>query len=334
MITLGVESSCDELAMAILESGQVLARVVTSQITDHQPFQGVVPEIASRLHIEQLIPTFKKLFSQTSLTVQDLDLVACTNRPGLVGSLLVGLCFSKSLAWGLGCPFIAVDHIKAHWYVNHLVHSTLQFPYLAVVVSGGHTLLYHVVDLENIHLIGRTIDDAIGECYDKVAKFYHLGYPGGPIIDQMARDGNQGSYHFPYANLYKGQHRYDISYSGLKNAVTNQAQQFHKKGMPDRIEDLLASFQKVAVGMLISKIKKALTDYDLSCIVLGGGVSANTYLQQQVQQLKGIESFYPPLSLCGDNAEMIAFLGQRLFAMGEISTWDIAPKNRIVTKGL
>lgn len=333
MLILGVESSCDELAMAILQDDMVIGSVVTSQVAHHQPFAGVVPEVASRLHMEYLTPTFRQLLLDTGIAPRQLDAVAFTNRPGLVGSLLVGLCFAKSLAWSLDKPFIGVDHVNAHWYVNHLVHPELSFPYLALVVSGGHTLLFHVESLDETEVIGRTIDDAIGECYDKVAKFHHLGYPGGPIIDQMAPKGDPKSYLFPHASLHKGSHLYDVSYSGLKNAATNQCQQFHQSGRGESPEDLCASFQRVAIGTLMSKISKALKDLHLSRLVVGGGVSANAYLRAQLDNLLGIQVYYPPLHLCGDNAEMVAYLGQALLKTGHQSSLDITAINRIVAKG-
>ncbi len=333
MLVLGVESSCDELAMALLHDDCIIGSIVASQIAHHQPFSGVVPEVASRLHMEYLTPTFKQLIDQAGIKPKDIQAVACTNRPGLVGSLLVGLCFAKSLAWSLNRPFITVDHVMAHWYVNHLVHPNLQFPYLAVVVSGGHTLLFHVKGLDDVQIIGRTIDDAIGECYDKVAKFHHLGYPGGPVIDALAAKGDDKAYIFPHSNLYKGSHRYDVSYSGLKNAATNQRQQFHQSGHAQRIEDLAASFQRVAVGMLMSRIKKALSDFHLSSLVIGGGVSANGYLRAQANALLDVNVYYPPLELCTDNAQMIAFLGRSLLLAGGRDGWDIGVMNRIVAKG-
>lgn len=333
MIILGVESSCDELAMAILQDKIILARVVTSQVAQHQPFYGVVPEVASRLHMEYLTPTFRQVMAEAGITPAELQAVAFTNRPGLVGSLLVGLCFAKSLAWSLDLPFVGVDHVMAHWYVNHLVHPHLNFPYLAVVVSGGHTLLFHVQSLEQVDIVGRTIDDAIGECYDKVAKFHELGYPGGPVIDRLAQQGDPKAYRFPHANLYKGSHPYDVSYSGIKNAATNQYKQFHVAGHGQDIEDLCASFQTVAVGMLVSKIEKALKDFRLHQVVVGGGVSANRYLRSRLADLSRVQVFTPPLSLCGDNAEMIAYLGETLLQNGQGDDLTITAMNRIVPKG-
>ena len=333
MLILGVESSCDELAMALLRDEQVIGSVIASQVAYHQPFAGVVPEVASRLHMEYLTPTFKELLRQAGVSASEIDAVSCANRPGLVGSLLVGLCFAKSLAWSLGKPFVTVDHVMAHWHVNHFVHPSLAFPYLAVVASGGHTLLFHVKSRDDVRIIGRTIDDAIGECYDKVAKFHHLGYPGGPVIDALAAKGDEKAYLFPHANLYKGEHNYDVSYSGLKNAATNQARQFHQSGHGQSIEDLCASFQRVAVGMLMSRVKKALSDFRLSSLVIGGGVCANQYLRARAHSLSGINVYYPPVSLCGDNAQMIAFLGRALLLAGCRDGWDTGVVNRIVRKG-
>ena len=314
---LGIESSCDEFAVAILDNKQVLASVIASQIEQHRCFGGVAPEVASRLHTELALPSVRQALKLANLPANQLKAIAYTNRPGLIGSLLVGASFAKTLAWALNVPSIAVDHIQAHFYVNHLIYE-ISYPYLALVVSGGHTALMVVKNFTDFEVIGSTIDDACGECYDKIAKHYGWGFPGGLVIDQLAASGDDKAFNFPFANLHKGNHRYDVSYSGLKNAVINQLELFRVKASTTEA-DIAASFQKAAIGQLMAKIKKALADYNLDKIVAGGGVVANSLLRTKLKELKGVTSYYPSLKLCGDNGEMIAFLGQELIATGEVS---------------
>jgi N6-L-threonylcarbamoyladenine synthase len=334
MVTLGIESSCDELGMAIINNNQVISSVLMSQVKDHQPFGGVVPEIASRLHLEAITPLYQQLLQQAHLTSQDLQAIAFANRPGLIGSLLVGASFAKSLAYALRIPMIGVNHIQAHWYVNHMVHPHLTMPYLAVVASGGHTAFWLVKSLDNITLLGRTIDDAIGECYDKFAKFHGLGYPGGAIVDQLAQQGSAKSYKFPHANLYKDPNSYNVSYSGLKNASTNQIDMFLVEGKEPSLPNLCASFQEVAIGMLVNRIKRIVKDFGVHQVVLGGGVVANSTMRNSMQQLKDVQTYFPPLHLCGDNGEMIAFLGAHLIAHGQQSSLDTPVLSRVIEKGM
>lgn len=319
MITLGIESSCDECAAALLEGKTVLSSVTASQTRQHAAFQGVAPEVASRLHIELVLPTVKAAFGQAGLQPQDIGLVAFANRPGLLGSLLVGVSFGKHFAWALGKPFIGVDHVQAHLHSAHLVYDDIAYPYLGIVASGGHTVIVKAESFDDIEVIGSTIDDALGECYDKVAKHYNWGYPGGPAVEKLAQSGDESAYNFPYPNLYKEERRYDMSYSGLKNAAVNQSHQFHVAGKAPTPQNLAASFQKAAIGQLVSKVKKALADFGLQRIVMGGGVAANAYLRQRLQGIKNVSLYAPPPALCGDNADMTAFLGTELFKRGHTS---------------
>ena len=235
MKVLGIESSCDETACAIVEDGKtILSNVIATQIPFHQEYKGVVPEIASRKHTEWIMPVVSQALKEANLTMNDIDAVASTNRPGLMGSLLVGLTFAKSLAWSNNKPFIAVNHMLGHMYAAHLAND-IEYPYLGLLVSGGHTIICKVTDFDKVEVLGTTIDDAVGEAFDKVAKFHGFGYPGGVIIDKLAQNGNPKAANFPMPLINKGEkgeHRYDVSYSGLKTAAINQLDQFWNPALP------------------------------------------------------------------------------------------------------
>ena len=237
MKILGIESSCDETAAAIVEDGRtIISNVVATQIPFHQEFNGVVPEIASRKHAEWIMPVVHQALEEAGLTLDQIDGIAATNRPGLMGSLLVGLTFGKALAWSKNKPFIAVNHMLAHLYAAHLSED-IPYPYLGLLVSGGHCIICKVAGFDDITVLGTTVDDAPGEAFDKVAKFYNLGYPGGVVIDRLAKEGNPKAANFPIPSLHKGEHRYDVSYSGLKTAVINQIDQFWNKDFPKTPEN-------------------------------------------------------------------------------------------------
>jgi tRNA N6-adenosine threonylcarbamoyltransferase len=309
MLVLGIESSCDECAVAIVEDGKrILSNVIATQIDMHKPFNGVVPEIASRLHTEWIYPVVEESLTKAGITKDDIDGIAVTNRPGLVGSLLVGLSFAKGLSWSLGIPFIGVDHIRAHLYAPHLEYD-IEYPYLGLLVSGGHTIISKVSGFDDIEVMGTTIDDACGEAFDKVAKFYNFGYPGGVIIDKMSAKGDPKAFQFPKPNLHKGDHTYDVSYSGLKTAVINQLDQFHNKEYEKTPENIAASFQKTAIDILMKRLKKAIKNTGINRVVAGGGVTANSYFRKTISEIYGIESYYPSLELCTDNGAMIAAIG-------------------------
>ncbi|NCN04858.1 MAG: tRNA (adenosine(37)-N6)-threonylcarbamoyltransferase complex transferase subunit TsaD [Spirochaetales bacterium] len=316
MIILGIETSCDECSIALVEDGKkILSHVIATQIPFHAPFDGVVPEIASRKHVEWIRGVYKKAIFESGLTSSAIDGIAVTNRPGLSGSLIVGLTFAKALSMALEKPFIGIDHVLAHLYAPQLEFS-IGYPYLGLLVSGGHSLICRVNSHDKVETLGASIDDAVGEAFDKVAKHLGLGYPGGKAIDQLARKGNPRAYLFPKANLYKGDHPYDFSFSGIKNAVVNQKDQFWDQTSDQSVQNICASFEKVAVDTLLKKVLKAAVETGIHRIVAGGGVAANTYLRNTLSALDDYETYYPSYSLCTDNGAMIAGLGYHYLIRG------------------
>ena len=339
MKILGIESSCDETACAIVEDGKhIISNVVATQIPFHQVYNGVVPEIASRKHAEWILPVVKQALSEANLTINDIDGIAATNRPGLMGSLLVGLTFGKTLAWSTGKPFVAVNHMLGHLYAANLVlpgqedlMKDVEYPYLGLLVSGGHSIICKVSDFDKIEVLGTTIDDAVGEAFDKVAKFYNLGYPGGVVIDKLAKEGNPKAANFPMPNL-KGmadKHRYDVSYSGLKTAVINQIDQFWNPEYEKTNENICAAFQETAVKILLSRLFKAVEDTGIKTIVAGGGVAANSRLRSMLAERKDIRCIFPPLKLCTDNGAMIAGVGYHFLKRGDTSPWNTTACARV-----
>ncbi len=319
MVVLGIESSCDETAAAVVEDGRkILSNVVATQIPFHTTYNGVVPEIASRKHTEWIMPVVKQALSEANLTLEGIDGIAVTNRPGLMGSLLVGLTFAKTLAWASGKPYVAVNHMLGHLYAAHLDRD-IEYPYLGLLVSGGHSIICKVLNYDDIEVLGTTMDDAVGEAFDKVAKFYGLGYPGGVAIDRLAKNGDPRSARFPLPNLHKGGHEYDVSYSGLKTAAINQIDQFWNLEFERTPENIAAAFQETAVRILLSRLLKAVSDTGLTRIVAGGGVAANSRLRVLLAEEKSLECIFPPLKLCTDNGAMIAGLGYRYLADGVTS---------------
>lgn len=306
-IILGIESSCDETAAAIVKNGQeILSNIINSQISIHQQFGGVVPEVASRKHIENIAPVVAAAFQEAGLEYNDIDAVAVTNRPGLIGALLVGLSFAKAFAYGLGKPLIAVDHLQGHIWANILEHREIKFPAVCLVVSGGHTSLLYMEDMGTSHLIGQTRDDAAGEAFDKVARFLGLGYPGGPAIQKAAQQGTAGIYHLP--RVFLDRDDYEFSFSGLKTAAMNLWTKQSRRGEV-RAEDMAAEFQAALVEILVEKTMRAAENYQARSIMLAGGVAANQALRQLMTiraQEAGLRLFYPALGLCTDNAAMIA----------------------------
>ncbi len=316
MIVLGIESSCDELSMSLVENGRAILSLVThSQIEEHSAYQGVVPELASRLHAESLLTVYRKTLAEAGL--KEWDAVAVTTRPGLAGSLLVGLSFAKGLAHAREKPILGVDHLLAHLYAPNL-EGELEYPFLGLLVSGGHTLICRVDDPLHYTILGTTVDDAIGEAFDKVAKHLDLGYPGGPFIDKLAAKGNPRAYHFPLAKVLKGRNPCDMSFSGLKTAVIYQRSQFQSKLVAQPTEaDLVASFQKAAIKLLLNRLEVAVLQTGINRVVAGGGVAANSYLRAAVQEKKEWQVRFPSLELCGDNGAMIAALGWEYAKLGE-----------------
>lgn len=303
MIILGIESSCDECAIALVEDGKkIINHKIFSQIDLHAPFFGVVPEIASRNHLITILPLLEEVLEERS--IKQLDAIAASTGPGLIGSLVIGTMTAKTLAYIYNKPFIPIDHIEAHLYSPHLAYQ-IPFPHIALVCSGGHTLLIQVNSHTDRHILGTTIDDAVGEAFDKVAKMLNLGYPGGPIIQKYAQEGNENFMKLPYGLADNPNDRYHFSYSGLKTAVYYQLKKLEP---PYPIHDICASFQKAAVLSLIKKLKNVLNDTNIKTIITVGGVAANTRLRQELNILvkKNYQIFHTPLVLCGDNAAMVA----------------------------
>jgi N6-L-threonylcarbamoyladenine synthase len=319
MNVLGIESSCDETSVAVISNGRLTANLISSQ-DFHTNYGGVVPELSSRAHLQIIIPLLKDALLKSGLELKDIGLICATAGPGLIGALLVGLTFAKSLAFSLNKPFIPVNHIEGHIYSGFLMDEKPEFPILVLVVSGGHTLLLIVKNDEEIVKLGTTVDDAAGEAFDKVGKMIGLGYPGGPKIQSMAKNGNPDKINFPVASL---KNPYDFSFSGLKTSVLRyvQKQYGENKIIPETdLPDLTASFQASVVKALIQNTERALTEFQVKSISLVGGVAANQVLRDAFRNLA--EKYQkklviPGLSFCGDNAAMIAYRGFKLFQSGK-----------------
>jgi len=329
MLVLGIESSCDECAAALVEDGRrIVSDIVATQIPFHAKWQGVVPEIASRKHTEWISGVVAEALEKGKVKPGDIDGFAVTSRPGLIGSLLVGISFAKAMAFSLGKPLIGVNHILAHLYAPQL-EAPVAYPFIGLLVSGGHSLICRVEDFDRIEVLGTTIDDAAGEAFDKVAKHYGYGYPGGLAIDRLAEKGDETAFAFPKPSLHKGDHRYDVSYSGLKTAVIHQLEQYRRPGAEASPENIAASFRKAAIDILLTRLFRAVEDTGLSTVVAGGGVAANSYLRRALADYKGIDARFPPLSLCGDNGAMIAGIGARYLERGETSGWELNASARV-----
>lgn len=316
MITLGIETSCDETAVAILNGKRVLASEVASSAPAQAEFGGVVPEIASRSHLEALLPCLDAALRKSKLRLKDIGLIAVTQGPGLSGSLLVGVSAAKALATALGKPIMPVDHVLAHAYAGQLLRKKPGFPFLALVVSGGHTLLIHWRKAGEARILGRTIDDAAGEAFDKVAKMMGLGYPGGPAIERVARGGDPEKYRFPRAFLRDPQ--YNFSFSGLKTSVLYKLDELRRRGplTAKQKQDIAASFQEAVCDVLVAKTMRALGEFKLRTLVVGGGVAANGRLKRMFEKAaRGgkLEVVFPTKELAADNAVMIAALGAMLY---------------------
>lgn len=321
---LGIESSCDETAAAVVRNGrEVLSNVVSTQILIHRKFGGVVPEIASRKHIEHVMPVIHKALTDAGLTLQDVDAIAVTYGPGLVGALLVGLSAAKGLALGSGKPLIGVNHLEGHVFANFLADPELQPPFLALVVSGGHTSLLVVEDYNTFRLLGQTRDDAAGEAFDKIARFMGLPYPGGPEIERLAKNGDPAAVDFPRP-LLSG--CFDFSFSGLKSAVINYIHTEEQRKSGFRREDVAASFQQAIVDVLVKRSQEAIRATGLKKIVLAGGVSANRHLQEALAEgarAAGAELVHPTPILCTDNAVMIGVRGYYQYLNQDFASLDL-----------
>jgi len=324
VIVLGLETSCDETAASIVKNGtEIVSNVVASQIESHKRFGGVVPELASRHHVEQITIVLEEALNQANVSINDIDAIAVTEGPGLVGALLVGVNAAKALAFSHQIPLVPVHHIAGHIYANRLI-SDLKFPLISLVVSGGHTELIFMNEHGSFQVIGETLDDAAGEAYDKVARTLQLPYPGGPHIDRLAHEGNP-NIDLPRAWLEEGS--YDFSFSGLKSAVINTLHNAEQRGATINPEDLAASFQASVVEVLTEKTVRAAKEYNVKQVLLAGGVAANKGLRNSLasafEKLPDIELVIPPLNLCTDNAAMIAAAGSILFEKGKRGSMEM-----------
>ena len=309
--TMGIETSCDDSSVAILKNDrEVLVNLISSQIDIHALFGGVVPEIASRKHLEAINPLIEKALADTNLSYDDIDLISVTKGPGLMGSLLVGISAAKGLSLATGIPLIGANHMQGHICANYLSNKDLEPPFISLVVSGGHTYLCKVNSYTDYEVIGKTLDDAAGESFDKVARKIGLGYPGGPKIDKLAKEGNKDAIDFPRVMLDKGS--YDFSFSGLKTAVLNYAHKLEQRGEEVNKADLAASFQEAVVDVLVDKSMMLLKETGLKTLAVSGGVAANSKLKERLKEecdKEGIKFYHPSVILCTDNAAMIAMAG-------------------------
>lgn len=317
MLILGIESSCDETAAAVVRDGHnILSSVIASQIEMHKPWGGVVPELASREHLEKIEPIVAEALERASVSLREIDAVAVTQGPGLIGSLLVGVCYAKSLAYALDIPFVGVNHIEGHVYSVAFENPPVEFPALALIVSGGHTNIFYVPQAGQYKIVSRTRDDAAGEAFDKVAKMLGLGYPGGPIIEKLALEGNAGTITFPKAKISDG--RPDLSFSGLKTAVARYIRENDIEPLRNgeqatqAIKDLAASFQAAAVRALIGTLERLARELDPNTLIVAGGVACNQALKIAAEASAaklGLPVYFPSKHLSTDNAAMIAAAG-------------------------
>lgn len=327
MNVLGIESSCDETSVAVISDDTLKANLISSQ-DFHSKYGGVVPELSSRAHLQIVIPLVKDALKKSGLELKDIDVVCATAGPGLIGALLVGLTFAKGLAYSMKKPFVPVNHIEGHIYSGFLMDDKPEFPFLTLVVSGGHTLLLLVESFSKIKKLGSTVDDAAGEAFDKVAKMLGLGYPGGPKIQKAASEGDPDKIVFPVADL---KDPYNFSFSGLKTAVLRYIQKNFDRSQPipqQDINDIAAGFQKAVIKALIKNAEKALNNFDINSISLVGGVAANSELRGAVTSLAekyGKKVVVPKFEFCGDNAAMIAFRGSKIFNAGGNYGLDYSP---------
>lgn len=327
-LTLGIETSCDETAAAVIADGKViLSNVIASQIELHQKFGGVVPEIASRKHIEVVYPVIDQALKEANVRLQDIEVIAVTCGPGLVGGLLVGIAAAKALAYALKKPIVGVNHIEGHIYANFLAHPTLVPPFICLTVSGGHTDLLYIPKFGHYEILGRTRDDAAGEAFDKIGRVLGLPYPGGPQIDRLARQGNRSAVIFPRA--LTGNDTYDFSFSGLKTAALNRINQAHQAEEEIHLPDFAASFQWAIIDALTQKLLLAAKDKAVKQIIISGGVAANQGLRDHLTkqaELLGLTLLYPPPVLCTDNAAMIGSAGYFRYISGKRNDWTLNAK--------
>ena len=315
---MAIESSCDETSVAIVKNGrEIISNIISSQIDMHKKFGGVVPEVASRMHLEVINNIVREAFEEAKLSMDDIDAIAVTKGPGLVGALLVGISEAKALSYACKKPLVGVNHMKGHICAALITHKELEPPFICLLVSGGHTYLVHVKDYNNMEVIGKTIDDACGEAYDKVARCLGMNYPGGPEVERLAKLGNDEAIDFPRVMLDKNS--YNFSFSGLKTAVLNYLNNKKQKDEEISKEDVCASFQRAVFDVLIYKTEKLMKEKNLDTLVVSGGVSANNTLREEINKMcenNGFKSYFPDKILCTDNAAMIASSGYYEYISG------------------
>lgn len=322
---LAIESSCDETSAAVVVNGrEVLSNIIASQISTHEKFGGVVPEVASRKHIEVISTVVQEALDEANFTLEDIDIIGVTYGPGLVGALLVGLQYAKGLAFATGKPLIGVNHIEGHISANFIEYKDLKPPFMCLVVSGGHTFIVYMKDYGEFEVLGETRDDAAGEAFDKVARAIGLGYPGGPKIDKISKEGNEEAIKFPRANFHND--TLDFSFSGIKSAVLNYLNKKEMKGEEINRADVAASFQKSVVDVLVDNTIKACRSKKVNKIAVAGGVASNSCLRDTLVRgckKKGIEVLIPPFILCTDNAAMIGSAAYFEYIKGRRTSLDI-----------
>ena len=337
MIVLGIESSCDETAAALVENGNIiLSSVVASQTDTHHKYGGVVPEIASRMHIEAIVPVIDKALLKAKLSIKQIDGIAATRGPGLIGALLIGFSFAKAFAYARDIKLVGVNHLEGHIYSSFLSDNIPLFPFISLVASGGHTNIYYVDSYDSFELMGQTRDDAVGEAFDKVSKMMGLGYPGGPAIEELANKGNPKNINFPRSYLNKGS--FDFSFSGIKSAILRYITE-QKENLDQLKPDIAAGFQAAVIDVLKTKLINACLKKNCNSIAITGGVAANQTFYEQLKkdaQKYGLKVFVPKKELCGDNAAMIAARGYRMFLNQSYSKFshDVFSRNKIDSTGL
>ncbi len=334
-LILAIETSCDETSAAVVANGQeIVSNIVSSQVDLHRKFGGVVPEIASRKHLELINPVISEALDGAQVLLNDVSAVAVTLGPGLVGALLIGVSTAKALAYAKNLPLVGINHLEGHIFANFLEHKNLKPPFVCLIVSGGHTSLVFVKDLGDYEVLGETLDDAAGEAFDKIAGFLGLGYPGGPIIDNLAKEGNAQAVSFPRAMIHTK--NFDFSLSGLKTAVLNYVAHLKNENKQFNMADLCASFQAAIIDVLVSKSVRAAKEKGVDKLVLAGGVAANSGLRDQFKdicQKEKLRLYYPSAALCTDNAAMIGCAGYYRFKIGERLSLDSYPDPNLKLNG-